>query len=65
MHLFHHISLLLDHKEGIVKPNSKYALISLKLSATIPREPHSIRSTLAHPSKKVEMIEELETLQKN
>lgn len=37
-------------QRGVVKPVSKYALTSLKSSAIIPREPHNIRSALAHPS---------------
>jgi hypothetical protein len=52
-------------QRGILKPNPKYALISSRTSATIPREPSNFRSALAHPGWKAAMDEELEALHRN
>lgn len=49
----------------ISKPNPKYASTSSILSANIPREPHKIRSTLAHLGWKAAMDEEFKALHKN
>lgn len=57
-------SMVTRSQRGIVKPNPKYALISMPC-ADIPRNPHNIRSALAHPGWKAAMGEELEALHKN
>jgi hypothetical protein len=57
-------SMATRSQHGIVKPNPKYALI-ITPSADIPRNPHNIRSALAHPGWKAAMYEELEALHKN
>nr|KYP72410.1 Copia protein [Cajanus cajan] len=51
-------------QHGIVKPNPKYALITMPC-VDIPRNPHNIHSALAHPGWKAAMGEELEALHKN
>lgn len=60
----HTHSMATRSQHGIVKPNPKYALITIP-SADIPRNPHNIRSALAHPGWKAAMGEELEALHKN
>jgi hypothetical protein len=57
-------SMVTRSKHGIVKPNPKYALITMPC-ADIPRNPHNIRSALAHPGWKAAMDEEIEALHKN
>jgi hypothetical protein len=52
-------------QKGILKPNPKYALISSKTSATIPREPSNFQPALAHPGWKAAMEEKLEALHRN
>jgi hypothetical protein len=52
-------------QRGILKPNPKYALTSLKSSTTIPREPSNFRSALAHPGWKAAIEEELKALHRN
>jgi hypothetical protein len=59
-----HTMVTRSHR-GILKPNPKYALTSLKSFTTIPREPSNFRSALAHPGWKAAMEEELEALHRN
>jgi hypothetical protein len=58
-------TMVIRSQRGILKPNPKYALISSKTSATIPREPSNFQYVLAHPSWKAAMEEELEALHRN
>lgn len=51
-------------KLGLVKPNPKYALNTIT-SSHIPREPHNVKNTLAHPVWKAAMDGELAALHKN
>jgi hypothetical protein len=51
-------------KQGIVKPNPKYALTT-STSANIPREPQNIKTALAHPGWRTAMEEELAALYQN
>jgi hypothetical protein len=51
-------------KQGIVKPNPKYALTT-STSANIPREPQNIKIALAHPGWRAAMEEELAALYQN
>ncbi|KAG5247123.1 Retrovirus-related polyprotein from transposon [Salix suchowensis] len=51
-------------RNGIVKPNAKYALTTI-ISENIPREPHNIKSALAHNGWKTAMEEELAALHQN
>ncbi|GAU19509.1 hypothetical protein TSUD_77530 [Trifolium subterraneum] len=57
-------SMVTRSQNGIAKPNPKYALITMPC-ADIPRNPHNIRSALAHPGWKAAMGEEIEALHKN
>nr|KYP47724.1 Retrovirus-related Pol polyprotein from transposon TNT 1-94 [Cajanus cajan] len=56
--------MVMHSQHKIVKPNPKYALITMP-STDITRNPHNIHSTLVHPRWKVAMGEELEALHKN
>ena len=51
-------------QRGITKPNPKYALNSI-ISASISREPRTVRSTLVHPGWKATMEDELTSLHQN
>ena len=51
-------------QRGITKPNPKYALNCI-ISASIPREPRTVRSALVHPGWKAAMEDELTSLHKN
>jgi hypothetical protein len=57
-------SIVTRSQHGITKPNPKYALITMPC-ADIPRNPHNIRSALAHPGWKAAMGEEIDALHKN
>ena len=57
-------SMVTRSKQGIVKPNPKYAL-TISISANIPREPHNIKVALAHPGWRAAMKEELAALHQN
>jgi hypothetical protein len=58
------MQLVTRSKLGVVKPNPKYALNTIT-SSHIPREPHNVKNTLAHPVWKAVMDEELAALHKN
>jgi len=68
--LLHGSSVSIPHhmttrsQRGITKPNPKYALNSI-ISASIPREPRTVRSTLVHPGWKAAMEDELTSLHQN
>jgi hypothetical protein len=68
--LLHGSSVSIPHhmttrsQRGITKPNPKYALNSI-ISASIPREPRTVRSALVHPGWKAAMEDELTSLHQN
>ncbi|KAL3569683.1 hypothetical protein D5086_029573 [Populus alba] len=57
-------SMVTQSKQGIVKPNPKYALTT-STSANIPHEPHNIKVALAHPGWRAAIEEELAALHQN